>query len=132
MFSNLKDQIVHEQRNVANLQTLLKEIQRNPQSFDEDDQNAVKKQIDRVTANIAKMNTDLNSRQHTYENTVVKMEQAIQVRQRVLEEIDSQTQVLDTNPELCDMLVEKQSALQATLAQMKERLGLHPSMSPNN
>ncbi len=132
MFSNLKDQIVHEQRNVTNLHSLLKEIQRNPQSFDEDDQNAVKKQIDRVTASIAKMNADLNSRQHTYETTVVKMEQAIQVRQRVLEEIDSQTQVLDTNPELCDMLVEKQSALQATLAQMKEKLGLHPSSSPTN
>jgi len=122
IFTAIIEQIQSIDVSLEGLHTLLNRIKKNQNAFDEEDQRLVQSKIDQYEQEKSNLQSELSRRQNLYQSTVKRMEQALSVRMDVLQQTDTDTQVLERHPELMEQFVAKQTALTEMLHTMKETL----------
>jgi hypothetical protein len=129
VFAVLLSRINETSRSIHSLKALLNRMSGDRTAFDDEDIAMVSEKLRDREAEHASMNTELERRQHLYSNTVQRLQTALSRRERILEEIDSETQVLENHPDLLERLTQKQVDLARILRHMRDKLGA-PIESP--
>jgi mevalonate kinase len=115
-------QIESLNQSLHGLNVLIERIRKNPTAFDEEDQRIVKTKIEKYEQEKKMLQNERSKRESMYDKTVKRMEQALQTRLVVLQDTDSETQVLERHPELMELFVQKQTQLTEMLQIMKDKL----------
>ena len=122
IFQSLTQRVQKATDVLQHLQELLDKMQRHPDAFDKEDLSYVQQRISQVQDDRKAAEQELHRRQHLYVNTVKRLETALVTRMKILEATDSETQVLEENPELMQWLVQKQASMTEMLRLMKDKL----------
>ena len=122
IFQAFEARIEELDRSLQKLRALMDRIQKNASAFDDEDQQLVMSKIRAVEDEKRDLKMELEKRENMYENTVKRMEQALLVRMDILQQTDSETGVLEDNPDLMEQFVQKQSQLTTMLQEMKDKL----------
>jgi len=107
---------------MAVLGTLLSEMQKHPDAFDEEDEGLVMASLEHKEKIKASLQHEYSRRRHMYETRIQKLEENLKVRESLLVRVDSQCKVLESNPNLMKRFVQKQSQLQQMLEKLKQQL----------
>jgi len=90
--------------------------------FDEDDRKLVKERLAAVETQLANWKETFEKREKLYETTVKELAKVVVQRQRILEQVDSQTQLFSLDEELLDTLARRQRELQEKLEDFMQQL----------
>jgi hypothetical protein len=122
IFQALNHRIQKTSDVLNHLEELLEKMQRHPEAFDKEDTSYVTQRLAQVQDDKLAAEHELHRRQHLYVNTVKRLEAALVTRMKILETTDSETQVLEENPELMQWLAKKQASMTDMLRVMKDKL----------
>jgi len=122
MFRESDDLIKLSNQRIHGIERLLSVMKQHVEAFDSEDVTFTSEYLAQVVAERDRVVAELHSREVMYDTTVVKMEQALTTRKRLLENMDSETGVLELNEALMDNMVSKQASLEASLEEMKTRI----------
>lgn len=119
LFGSLVSQIQTAERTLKGLEGLIATMRNTPTAFDNEDIQMVAQYYKEVQSQLEACRQKLSERERVYNTTVLSMQKAIETREEVLGSVDD---VLESNPQLMEQLVAKQTRLYASLKTMKERL----------
>lgn len=90
--------------------------------FDEEDMQTIESRIQKFTAQYEAIQKELDYKRQLYNETVLKLENILDVRQKVLEEADVKLKILETDEELLNYFARKQAELKTVLENTKRDL----------
>lgn len=129
VFNELTLQLEKLNGQVEDLELLQTSMKQCGEAFDTEDYQKVASKIKLLDSQRITVSNELQKRQHLYSHTVQKMEEALNTRMNLLESLDSQTQVLETHPELMTHFSSKQATLTDILQKMKVQLSTPVSVT---
>jgi Na+/phosphate symporter len=125
LFLNLKRDLEEKADLHNECVVLLSMMQENRQVFDDEDRKWVETYLSQLDQQRQTLEKELHHREELYRNTIVRMREALQVREQVLNQAGG---VLEKSSELLDKFLIKQQKLAACLQASEQQLAQRVNM----
>ena len=122
LFCDMTNEIEGLNKEISELTLMREAFQQHEVAFDQEDIQSIEKVIHQYQQQLKTLEQELLQKKHIYQDTIVSLEETLEVRQSVLEQMDNKSQILAKHPDLMQFFVRKQANLTHVLEKTKTQL----------